>query len=314
MLLEIARFWASRATPGHDRRYHILRVIGPDEYHDSVNDNAYTNVMAQWVLRRALATVAELRSRHPARWQQLERSIGIRESELESWRHVADMLYVPFDPATKLFEQFDGFFQLKQIDLTGHDTAEKTMDVKLGWEALQTVQVLKQADVVLLMFLLWDSFAPEVRAANFRYYEPRTTHDSSLSPSSHALVAARLGDLDLADRYLRQAARIDLDFTRKGWSGATGGVHIAALGGIWQALVYGFLGMRPSDEGLRFIPQIPAHWGELRVPLRWRGRQLRAVARPGALAITVESGVPLQLAIGDGPWQLVAAGDVLGGT
>jgi kojibiose phosphorylase len=314
MLLEIARFWASRATPGHDRRYHILRVIGPDEYHDSVNDNAYTNVMAQWVLRRALATVAELRSRHPARWQQLERSIGIRESELESWRHVADMLYVPFDPATKLFEQFDGFFQLKQIDLTGHDTAEKTMDVKLGWEALQTVQVLKQADVVLLMFLLWDSFAPEVRAANFRYYEPRTTHDSSLSPSSHALVAARLGDLDLADRYLRQAARIDLDFTRKGWSGATGGVHIAALGGIWQALVYGFLGMRPSDEGLRFIPQIPAHWGELRVPLRWRGRQLRAVARPGALAITVESGEPLQLAIGDGPWQLVAAGDVLGGT
>jgi trehalose/maltose hydrolase-like predicted phosphorylase len=311
MLLEIARFWASRAGLGDDGRYHIRKVIGPDEYHDSVDDNAYTNVMAQWALRAGLDAAAELQGHRPARWQSLTLGLDITMNELEDWRRVADQLYTGFDPSTKRYEQFAGFFGLKEFDLTGHDTADKTMDVRLGWEGLQKVQVLKQADVVMLMFLLWDSFPPEVREANFRFYEPRTAHDSSLSPSSHALVAARLGDLELADRYLRQAARIDLDFTRKGWAGATGGVHIAALGGIWQALAFGFLGMQPSDAGLRFEPHIPKHWGELRLPLRWRGRQLRAVARPGAMAITLESGDPVALAIGSADWRMVAAGETL---
>jgi trehalose/maltose hydrolase-like predicted phosphorylase len=185
------------------------------------------------------------------------------------------------------------------------------MDVKLGWAALGKTQVLKQADVVMLMFLLWDNFSPATRAANFRFYEPRTSHDSSLSPSFHALVAARLGDLERAERYLLQAARIDLDFTRKGWAGASGGVHIAALGGIWQALAYGFLGMRARDQGLSFEPRIPAHWGELRMPIQWRGSQLRVTARAEGAEITVESGVPVALAFGDSEWQLVGVGETL---
>ena len=171
--------------------------------------------------------------------------------------------------------------------------------------------MLKQADVVMLMFLLWDSFPPEVRAANFRFYEPRTAHDSSLSPSFHALVAARLGDLPMAERYLRQALLIDLDFERKGWAGATGGVHIAALGGVWQALAFGFLGMRPSDAGLRFEPRIPLHWGVLRMPLQWRGSQLRVTARPDAVEIADESGGPVALAIGGDAWRTVNPGESL---
>jgi len=185
------------------------------------------------------------------------------------------------------------------------------MDVKLGWEELRKTQVLKQADVVMLMFLLWDSFPPEVRAANFRYYEPRTAHDSSLSPSFHALLAARLNDLEMAERYLRQALLIDLDFTRKGWAGATGGVHIAALGGVWQALAFGFLGMRPSDAGLRFEPHIPASWGSLRMPIAWRGSRLRVTARPGAVEVAVESGAPIRLALSAGEWRTIGAGEIL---
>jgi trehalose/maltose hydrolase-like predicted phosphorylase len=311
ILLEIARFWASRATPGDDGRYHILKVIGPDEYHESVDDNAYTNILARWTLRRGLDVVAELQSYHPARWQSLALQLDLTSDELDDWHRVADGLVTGFDPPTGLFEQFRGYYKLRDVDLTGHDTADKTMDVKLGWSELQKTKVLKQADVVMLLFLLWDTFPPTVREANFRYYEPRTAHDSSLSPSFHALVAARLGDLPMAERFLGQAARIDLDFTRKGWAGATGGVHIAALGGIWQALAFGFLGMRPQDEGLRFEPHIPAHWGALRMPIQWRGRRLRVVARADAVEVAVESGEPLQLAIGDAPWQLVAAGSPL---
>lgn len=310
-LSALTNFWASRALPGADRRYHILKVIGPDEYHESVDDNAFTNVMAQWTLRRGLDTAAELQSNHPARWTTLATRLGLDAAELDDWRRVADGLVTGFDSQTGLFEQFRGYYDLREVDLTGHDTAAKTMDVKLGWHELQKTKVLKQADVVMLMFLLWQSFPPEVRAANFRYYEPRTAHDSSLSPSFHALVAARLNDLPLAERYLRQAARIDLDFTRKGWSGATGGVHIAALGGIWQALAFGFLGMQPQEEGLRFDPHIPPSWDALRIPLQWRGRRLRVTARPDGAEIAVEAGEPVALAFGDGPWQMVGAGQVL---
>jgi kojibiose phosphorylase len=319
MLLEIARFWASRATLGDpsigpglgDRRYHILKVIGPDEYHESVDDNAYTNVMAQWTLRRGLETADELQQQHPQRWAALAAGLGLKPTELDEWRQVADGLVTGFDPASGRFEQFRGFYDLREVDLTGHDTAEMTMDVKIGWDELRKSQILKQADVVMLMFLLWDSFPPAVRETNFRFYEPRTTHDSSLSPSFHALMAARLGDMALAERYLRQAARIDLDFTRKGWAGATGGVHIAALGGIWQALAFGFLGMHPQPDGLRFRPHVPADWGELRMSVAWRGSRLRVTARPDGIELRVESGEPSSLAIDDGPWQRITAGEIL---
>ncbi len=313
MLLEIARFWASRATLGADGRYHILKVIGPDEYHESVDDNAYTNVMAQWTLRRGLEAAVELQRDHPARWAALASRLGLTAGELDEWRVVADGLVTGFDPRTGLFEQFRGYFDLREIDLSSHDTGTATLDKLIEWHEVQRTKALKQADVVMLMFLLWDSFPPPVRTANFSYYEPRTTHDSSLSASFHALVAARLNDLPLAERFLKQAARIDLDFTRKGWAGATGGVHIAALGGIWQALAFGFLGMRPEAEGLRFEPHLPARWGSLRMPIQWRGSHLRISARPDGVEIAVEAGPPVMLAVGAGPWQRVAAGEALRG-
>src|SRR5262249_52488362 len=131
MLLEIARFWSSRATLGEDRRYHILKVIGPDEYHESVNDNAYTNIMAQWTLRQGLATAAELQAQHPQRWHSIAAKLDIKDNELEEWRHVADRLVTGYDEKTGLFEQFDGYYNLRQVDLTGHDMANGTMDVRL---------------------------------------------------------------------------------------------------------------------------------------------------------------------------------------
>jgi kojibiose phosphorylase len=282
-------------------------VIGPDEYHEYTDDGAYTNVMAQWTLRKGLEVAAELQANHPARWQTLSNQLDLDTNELDDWRRVVDGLMVLFDPATGIFEQFRGYHQLEEVDLTGHDMSNETMDIVLGWEKLQETKVLKQADVVMLIFLLWDLFDQKVREANFRYYEPRTSHDSSLSASFHALVAARLGDMPMAEMYLRKAARIDLDFTRKGWAGATGGVHIAALGGIWQALAYGFLGMRPQDDGLRFEPHIPESWGSVRMAITYQGRELRvsAKAAPRSIEVRLERGEPLLVAVGEGTWQTV---------
>lgn len=276
MLLELARFWASRAQRGDDGRYHIHTVIGPDEFHEHVDDNAYTNRMAQWVLHRGIETIAWLRAHHPERWQVLAAQIELDEHEPDSWQEVADGLVDNFDPQTNLFEQHRGYYQLEAADLQSFEPRTKAMDVILGWSQLSKTQIIKQADVVMLLFLLGDRYPREVHAANFHFYEPRTSHDSSLSASFHALAAARLGELELAERYFNKATEIDLNFGQG--VTAAGGVHIATLGGMWQALVFGFGGMFVEQNGPRFEPHVPQAWQPLRFGVQWRGSQLRITA------------------------------------
>jgi kojibiose phosphorylase len=305
----VARFWAARATPEADGRYHIRRVIGPDEYHETVDDNAYTNQLAASVLRSAHDLAADLAASAPERWADLAGRLIIDAGELDRWAQVAAGLVDGYDPASGLIEQFAGYHQLAPIDLSGHDTSVSTVDARLGWYGMQGTRVLKQADVIMLLILRWESYPLAVHAANFNYYEPSTSHDSSLSPSLHALFAARLGRLDLAERYLRQAAQIDLDLSRPGLAGAAGGVHIAAMGGIWQALALGFLGMRPAAAGLRFSPHIPPAWGSLRMAIAWRGSRLLVRAEAaGTLEVELLSGGPALVAMGDGPWEEVGPG------
>jgi kojibiose phosphorylase len=176
------------------------------------------------------------------------------------------------------------------------------MDVILGHEAIRRTNVIKQADVIMAIYLLWNEFSPEVREANFRYYERRTAHGSSLSPSIHALVAARLGDLPLAEKYLRQAAEIDLG---NNMGNAAGGVHAAAIGGLWQAMVFGFAGMSPGSEGLTFDPVLLSQWRSLAFPVQWRGRELRLEVEPDHVHMDIKgasSGLKLALSKGEGVW------------
>lgn len=272
ILLETARFWASRGEWGKDGRYHIRHVIGPDEYHEDVDDSAYTNVMAQWNLERGLEAARLVRERWPARWRELEARLGLEAGEPESWADVAAAMYTGFDPETGLFEQFRGYHDLEDVDLSAYEPSAGPADILLGRERTKRSKVIKQADVVLLLYLLWDRFTPEVRRANFDYYAPRCAHGSSLSPSIHALVAARLGEVGPALRYWRQAAEIDL---ANNMGNAAGGVHGAALGGLWQATVFGFAGLRFGERGPVLDPHLPPGWRALRFPVCWRGRRFR---------------------------------------
>ena len=272
MLCEIARFWASRVVQGENGLFHIEAVIGPDEYHETVTDNAYTNCMARWVLRRAVDAVTWLRIHHPEPLVALSEKIGLGEKEIHTWSTVADKLVDNFDAQTALLEQHRGYFDLAPANLEDYEPRKQTMDVILGWQKLIRTQIIKQADVVMLLVLLGTHYPRHVWEANYRFYEPRTAHDSSLSASMHALMAARLGDLDDAERFFRKAASIDLDFEHG--VTAAGGVHIAALGGMWQALVFGFGGLIVTDQGLKFEPHVPKGWGSVRIPLRWRGEQV----------------------------------------
>ena len=285
--MELARFWASRGERGPDGRWHVRRVIGPDEYHEDVDDNAYTNQLAAWLLGRAAELAGWLAERHPDRWRSLVAALGLDDAEPAGWREVAEGLVDGVDPRTGLIEQHRGFHQLEEVDLAPFRARTTTMDVVLGWERLGQVKLLKQADVVMLLALLGERYPSEVQEANFGYYEPLTVHDSSLSPPMHALLAARLGDLDTAERYLDQATGLDLDF--KHGTTAAGGVHIATLGGIWQALVLGFGGMTVAGGEPCFTPHVPASWGSLRFRVCWRGALLEVVAISGTAAVTGRS-------------------------
>jgi trehalose/maltose hydrolase-like predicted phosphorylase len=296
ILLETARFWASRAALEGDGAYHIRGVIGPDEYHESVDDNAYTNGMAGWNLDRGLMVAALLRARWPARWAELSHALDLAPSELNQWRDVALKLVTGFNPASGLFEQFAGFFGLEDVDVRAYADRGAPLDVVLGPDRTRRSQVIKQADVLMLLALLPDEFDRRVLETNFRYYEPRCGHGSSLSPAVHALLAARLGDMDLAEQYFHQAATIDLDDAR----GDTAlEVHMGGLGGLWQAAVFGFGGLRQGEHGLRLDPHLPSGWRSLAFRIRWRGRSLRFEARhePAPVSAWLEHGRPLTITV-----------------
>lgn len=271
ILLDTARFWASRASLEADGHSHIRNVIGPDEYHEHVDDNAFTNVMARWSIRRGLDVAAWLGGHAPDRWTELATHLRLHDAELTAWRGTADTLVTGLDAATGLFEQFAGYFGLEDIDLGAYADRTVPMDVVLGRERTQHSQVVKQADVVALLAMQPEPLSPSVRRANFDYYAPRCGHGSSLSRASHAIAAARLGDASLALRYFHDSTALDLSDAT---AGAAGGVHIAALGGLWQVAVSGFAGLSFDANALRFDPLLPDSWQQLRFVVQWHGRKI----------------------------------------
>jgi kojibiose phosphorylase len=225
--------------------------------------------MAQWNLETAEAAAKLLAGRLPMRWQALSCRLGLEGGEAASWLQIARNLYTGFDERTGLFEQFRGYFDLEEIDLAAFQSRTAPMDVLLGRERTQGSKIIKQPDVVMLICLLWERFPPDARRVNFEYYEPRCGHGSSLSPAIHALVAARLGEIALAERYFRQAAEIDL---ADSMGNAAGGIHAAAMGGLWQAAVFGFAGIRLTQDGPELHPRLPRAWRSLSMRIQWRGQ------------------------------------------
>src|SRR5262249_46960026 len=236
ILLDTARFWASRAVAEADNRRHIRHVIGPDEYHEDVDDNAFTNVMARWNIARALDTMELLRARWPDCAAALVEKLALGDDELADWRDAIERVVIGLDSANGLYEQFAGFHALEPLDLGAYADRTVPIDVLIGRERTQRSQVLKQADVVALIALLPEEFPGAIAETNFRHYEARCAHGSSLSAGMHALVAARLGDAEMAMRYLCETAAADLDLDPN----SAGGVRIAGLGGLWQAVLLGF--------------------------------------------------------------------------
>jgi trehalose/maltose hydrolase-like predicted phosphorylase len=303
IVLETARFWASRARQGSEGRFHIDKVVGPDEYHEDVNDNAFTNVMARWNLERGLDLAGLLRNRYPSEWTRLTQLVDIDEDELEHWESVASGLVAHFDAETDLYEEFAGFFGLEHLPVADAAPRPFSGEEVFGWQRLRATQVVKQADVVMMLHMLRQNFSQDIAAANYRYYEPRTTHGSSLSPAIHSAVAARAGLLDDAVSYFRMASNTDLDSKAEF---STKGVHMATAGGLWQAAVMGFGGLVHDDDHLALDPRLPAAWSRLRFPIRSRGAKVLVDVEPQRVTLTLDD--PATVALGRGGAAPLAAG------
>jgi trehalose/maltose hydrolase-like predicted phosphorylase len=283
LLVETARYWASRVRIDADGSAHILGVIGPDEYHEPVDDNAFTNVMARWNLRRASTAVDEARGA----------DYGVGPEEPTAWRTIADAIVDGYDETTGVYEQFAGFRGLEPM-LVENVAPRRPIaaDILLGSERVSGSQVIKQADVLMLHHLIPDEVRPGSLAANLRYYEPRTAHGSSLSPGVHASLFARAHDSVRALSNLGIASRIDLDDL----TGTTAaGLHIATMGALWQAFVFGFAGVRPRANSLTIDPWLPDGWSALEICVKFRGGRVRLRTTPDDLH--VESDRPTEIEV-----------------
>lgn len=282
LLVETARYWASRIRRDAEGRAHIEGVMGPDEYHAVVDDNAYTNVLARWNLRRA----ADLVEAHG----------GDGRGEAAEWRALADALADGYDPERGLYEQFAGYWRLEPLLAAQVAPPPVAADLLLGAERVTGSQLIKQADVAMLHHLLPDEVVPGTLAADLAFYEPRTAHGSSLSPAIYAAQLARARRPNDALALFRLAARLDLDDMT---GTTTGGLHFATFGGVWQALADGFLGLRPAGETLTVDPCLPSAWDALALRFRFLGHPVGVRAEVDRVDIRCRA--PLAVRIAAGP-------------
>ena len=307
VLVGIARFWAQRITWSDARRqYVLLGVTGPNEYENNVNNNWYTSYIACWSMRYAARAARWVRENRPADYARICAKRAFDEAaETAVWRRIADNMYLGEDRELGIFLQQDGYLDKEQTLVADLDPAERPINQKWSWDRILRSCFIKQADVLQGLYFFGEEFDLDTLRRNFYFYEPRTVHESSLSPCVHAVLAARLGDLEKAVEMYLRTARLDLDdYNRE----VAEGCHVTSMAGSWLSVVEGFGGMRVRDGVLSFDPRLPGGWESLAFKVNFRGRVLTVKATPAAVEVTNE-GDPLEVEI-HGMRRLVAVREI----
>ncbi|MBD2690894.1 beta-phosphoglucomutase [Anabaena catenula] len=286
MILDTAIFWNSRVEfNSQAQRYEIRGVIGADEYHELVHNNSFTNRMVQWHLEKACLVDDWLHRQFPEKAAELAEKLQLTTKIRTNWQEIINKIWISYNPETELIEQCEGFFQLEDINLADYEPRQKSMQTILGIEGANKRQVLKQPDVLMLIYLMREfaefPYNQKTLQANWDYYAPRTdiTYGSSLGPAIHAILAADLGKSQEAYNLFMQAAMVDLQDKR---GNTQDGIHGASAGGIWQVIVFGFGGIQFQDNLPVANPHLPAGWTRLQFKLHWRGKWHDFDLRPSA--------------------------------
>jgi maltose phosphorylase len=295
LVLQVCRFLASRVQ--YSERlgaYGYYGVMGPDEFQMMVNHNAYTNYMGKRSFEYAFEALAQVRRTNPARASEIVERVGIREAELASWRRIAERMFIPYSAETKLYEQHAGYFDLPHVDI--HKIPETDFPLYHSWsyDRIYRNDIIKQPDVLMFMFLHNGSFSREEKLANYLFYEPRTIHESSLSPSVHSILAVELERYDEAYGLFQYATRIDLDDYNRN---TREGLHTTALAAAWMNIVYGYAGLRSDGASLSLCPVLPRQWGSLEFGLHIRGSNVRVRLTPDGTHLRTVSGPRQRLTV-----------------
>jgi maltose phosphorylase len=277
MLVEISRFLKSRGAWSECRnKFGFYAVMGPDEFHMMVNNNTYTNYMAKKTFDYTLEVLKEMKEKAAFKYNELKKKTGFTEVELQSFKNCSDNMLILFDEKSNIFEQHEGYFDLPHIDVDSIPVEDFPLYNNWSYDRIYRSDMIKQPDVLMFMFLYNQEFSLECKRANYEYYEPRTIHESSLSPSIHSIFAAELQKHEEAFNFFGFATRMDLDNYNRN---TREGLHTTSLAGAWINIVYGFGGMRSDGEVLRFNPSIPKDW---------RSYGFRVVYKDAVISIKVD--------------------------
>lgn len=309
--VETARLWATLGfwrTSDGDEVFHIHGVTGPDEYTTVVNDNLFTNVMARFNLRFAASTVRAMKELDGEVYRKMVDRLGLEPGEPEAWERAAEAMHIPYSEAFGIHPQDEVFLEREVWDLEHTPAEQRPLLLHFHPLVIYRYQVLKQADVVLALFLQGNHFDAEEKLADFEYYDPLTTGDSTLSAVVQSILAAEVGYQELALEYFQQSIFVDLADLHHN---AADGVHVASAGGVWTALVSGFGGMRDHFGDLSFDPRLPEEWPSLEYVLHWHGTELVVTITRDALRVRAGEGDAVTFGVRGESYTVPGLGEVI---
>ena len=290
VLVAISRFWADRVHYSkRNDRYMIHGVTGPNEYENNINNNYHTNRMATWTLEYTLDTLAKLSHEKAA-------ELAVSDEERQQWQDIIEKMYYPYDDELGIFVQHDTFLDKDLTPVAELDPENRPLNQNWSWDKILRSPYIKQADVLQSIYFLNDRYTQEEKQANFDFYEPLTVHESSLSPSIHAVLAAELGMEDKAVELYSRTARLDLDNYN---NDTEDGLHITSMSGAWLAIVQGFAGMRIVDGRLSFKPFLPKQWDSYDFKINFRDRLLDVHVAKDGLSLSLEEGESIDVLLWD---------------
>ena len=274
VLIGISRFWKQRVNWSDAKQlYVMLGVTGPNEYENNVNNNWYTNKIARWTLEYTLKALSEVIDTDPESYERIKKKTDFDlEQESAAWKDIIEKLYFPYHEGEKVFLQQEGYMDKEQMLATDLAPEERPINQYWSWDRILRSCFIKQADVLQGIYMFEDEYDLETIRRNFDFYEPRTVHESSLSPCVHSILASRTGNEAKAYELYLRTSRLDLDDYN---NEVSEGLHITSMGGTWMSVVYGFGGMRIREGMLSFDPMLPLKWKELAFKILYRGRTVR---------------------------------------
>jgi len=303
VLIGIARFWYQRATYSSAKnKYVILGVTGPNEYENNINNNWYTNYIAQWCIAYAIENIDKIKESYNTDYTRVMHKVQLSNAEIEQWKNVANNMYFPFSKEHDIYLQQDSFLDKELIPVSELDKSNRPINQKWSWDRILRSPYIKQADVLQGFYFFEDNFTEEELARHFDFYEPFTVHESSLSPCVHSIQAAKLDRMDQAYEFYLRTSRLDLDDYNHE---VEEGLHITSMAGTWMSIVEGFGGMRIKNNMLSFTPKIPKQWNGYSFKINFRNQILKVSVSQNETTFSLDGNQDLQIIVNGNKLKIV---------